>query len=273
MSLARPAQLQEFGYCCYLLPLFRALRSFGAGRVDVPHDWFLNLVSGIVQDPWQQQDVHEVMIRLLEHVPVGALPGMSFTWSQRLRLLSGVWEYGPPGVGRVLELTVGRDTGVTSVFQLISELTAIELVDDYIERQAVFSLPPDVLLISLGRWTNISDITARSDRRVRVPPRVNFDYLLGAATPGGPRPAPPEEEWLLRRDPNAAFDPHVLRGVLCHVGGLHSGHYFAFIHTRRQWFRLDDENVTAESPFGPFVEATVVAAAYVRESLAARLWQ
>ncbi|KAH1137922.1 hypothetical protein GYH30_027774 [Glycine max] len=38
-------------------------------------------------------------------------------------------------------------------------------------------------------------------------------------------------------------------GVLVHNGGVHSGHYYAFIRSTlsEQWYKFDDERVTKEN--------------------------
>ncbi|GAQ84171.1 Ubiquitin carboxyl-terminal hydrolase [Klebsormidium nitens] len=88
--------------------------------------------------------------------------------------------------------------------------------------------------------------------------RFDFDYERGIMTKNNDRYEFPAELDLDRDDykyltedaDRSVRNKYLLHSVLVHSGGIHGGHYYAFIRPQlrsNQWFKFDDERVTKES--------------------------
>lgn len=86
---------------------------------------------------------------------------------------------------------------------------------------------PLVLAIHLKRFDGVA---AKVDTPLRYPVRLKLDPFMVNNESGSEM---------------ASFPQYDLYAVICHVGGVDSGHYTAYIRNRGEWFLADDACVTA----------------------------
>lgn len=107
------------------------------------------------------------------------------------------------------------------------------------KKGTVFEKFPPVLELHLKRF----DYDFLRDINVKINSRYEFPDVLDLDAFNGKYLAP-------TADPNVR-NKYLLHSVLVHSGGVHGGHYYAFIrpdlHEDGEWFKFDDERVTRES--------------------------
>ncbi len=61
-------------------------------------------------------------------------------------------------------------------------------------------------------------------------------------------------KWLSENADRSVRNLYKLHSVLVHSGGVHGGHYYAYIQPdRKRWLKFDDERVRPFSSFRPLV--------------------
>ena len=89
---------------------------------------------------------------------------------------------------------------------------------------------PNILTIQLSRFNNINNITQKITNSININFNIDIKKYI-------------DTDYLKYLETQNNCFEYILYAACCHSGSLNMGHYFAIIHYKNNWYKIDDKNV------------------------------